>query len=102
MANTTSPHIRNLFVSVILFCDVGDPKVLFNKFWHSMYDDTITHFKSSFAIRNLKLFDTELKNYVLYELELLFNVVASSLEKHKLPKPNGHLLSEIRNKLLRE
>jgi hypothetical protein len=67
-----------------------------------MYDDTITHFKSSFAIPNLKLFDTELKNYVLYELELLFNVVSSSLEKHKLPKPNGHLLSEIRNKLLRE
>jgi hypothetical protein len=67
-----------------------------------MYDDIITSFKSIFAILNLKLFDDELKNYVLYELELLFNVVASSLEKHKLPMPDGRLLSEIRNKLLRE
>jgi hypothetical protein len=50
-----------------------------------MYDDIITSFKSSFAMPNLKLFDDELKNYVLYELELLFNVAASSLEKHKLP-----------------
>jgi hypothetical protein len=67
-----------------------------------MYDDIITRFKSIFAMPNLKLFDVELKNYVLYELELLFNVVASSLEKHKLPMPDGHLLSEIRNKLLRK
>jgi hypothetical protein len=67
-----------------------------------MYDDIITHFKSSFAMPNLKLFDDELKNYVLYELELLFNVVASSLEKHKLPMHDECLLSEIKNKLLRE
>ena len=67
-----------------------------------MYDDIITHFKYSFAMPNLKLFDDELKNYVLYELELLFNVVASSLKKHKLPMFDGHLLSEIRDKLLRK
>ena len=102
MATATSPQIRNLFVSVILFCDVADPEVLFNKFWRSMYDDIITRFKSSFAMPNLKLFDDELKNYVLYKLELLFNVAGTSLEKHKLPMPDGRLLSEIKNKLLRE
>jgi hypothetical protein len=53
-----------------------------------MYDDIITRFKSSFAMPNLKLFDDELKNYVLYELELLFNDATSSLEKHKLPMPD--------------
>jgi hypothetical protein len=102
MATATSPQIRNLFVSVILFCDVADPEVLFNKFLRSMYDDIITRFKSSFAMPNLKLFDDELKNYVLYELELLFNVAGTSLEKHKLPMPDGRLLSEIKTKLLRE
>jgi hypothetical protein len=51
---------------------------------------------------NLRLSDTELQNYVLYEFEILFNVVATSLEKHNLPMLDGHLLSEIRNKLLRE
>jgi hypothetical protein len=102
MATATSPQIRNLFVSVVLFCDVADLEVLFNKFWRSMYDDIITRFKSSFAMPNLKLFDDELKNYVLYELELLFNVAGTSLEKHKLPMPDGRLLSEIKTKLLRE
>ncbi|KAI5593278.1 hypothetical protein BDE02_03G003900 [Populus trichocarpa] len=102
MTTATSPQIRNLFVSVVLFCDVADLELLFNKFWRSMYDDIITRFKSSFAMPNLKLFDDELKNYVLYELELLFNVAGTSLEKHKLPMPDGRLLSEIKTKLLRE
>jgi hypothetical protein len=88
MANATSPQTKNLFISVILFCDFAYPKILFNKFWLSMYDDIITRFKSSFAMPNLKLFDDELKNYVLYELELLFNDATSSLEKHKLPMPD--------------
>jgi hypothetical protein len=57
-----------------------------------MYDDIITRFKSSFAMSNLKLFHDELKNYVLYELELLFNVAGTSLEKHKLPMHDGRLL----------
>ncbi|KAI9391145.1 hypothetical protein POPTR_007G048501v4 [Populus trichocarpa] len=90
MTAATSPQIRNLFVSVILFCD------------RSMYDDIITRFKSSFAMSNLKLFHDELKNYVLYELELLFNVAGTSLEKHKLPMHDGRLLSKIKSKLLRE
>ncbi|KAJ6957546.1 hypothetical protein NC653_039492 [Populus alba x Populus x berolinensis] len=102
MATATSPQIRNLFVSVVLFCDVADPEVLLNKFWRSMYDVIITRFKSSFAMPNLKLFDDELKNYVLYELELLFNFAGTSLEKQKLSMPDGRLLSEIKNKLLRE
>jgi hypothetical protein len=102
MATATSPQIRNLFVIVILFCDVADPEVLFNKFWCSMYDDIITRFNSSFAMPNLKLFNDELKNYVLYELEVLFNVAGTSLEKHKLPMHDGRLLSKIKNKLLRE
>ncbi|KAL3582853.1 hypothetical protein D5086_017185 [Populus alba] len=102
MATATSPQIRNLFVSVVLFCDVVDLEVLFNRLWRSMYNDIITRFKSSFAMPNLKLFDDELKKYVLYELELLFNVAGTSLKKNKLPMPDGRLLSKIKNKLLRE
>jgi hypothetical protein len=54
-----------------------------------MYDNIITRFKSNFAMPNLKLFDDELKNYVLYEFELLFNVATSSLEKQKLSMHDG-------------
>ena len=51
---------------------------------------------------NLILADDQLKNYVLYELEQLFNASATTLQDHSLPMPDGQLLQEIANKLLRE
>uniref|UniRef100_A0A6N2MB69 ATP-dependent DNA helicase n=1 Tax=Salix viminalis TaxID=40686 RepID=A0A6N2MB69_SALVM len=51
---------------------------------------------------NLILPDDQLKNYVLYELEQLFNASATTLRDHCLPMPDGQLLKEITNKLLRE
>ena len=46
--------------------------------------------------------DHQLRNYVLYELEQLFNASATTLQDHDLSMPNGQLLAEITNKLLRE
>uniref|UniRef100_A0A6N2LTF1 ATP-dependent DNA helicase n=1 Tax=Salix viminalis TaxID=40686 RepID=A0A6N2LTF1_SALVM len=51
---------------------------------------------------NLILADDQLKNYVLYELEQLFNASATTLQDHSLHMPDGQLLTEIANKLLRE
>nr|XP_034897676.1 ATP-dependent DNA helicase pif1-like [Populus alba] len=67
-----------------------------------MHDDIEYHLRSSFSMLNVRLSDDELKNYVLYELEQLFNASGTSLEDHKLPMPNGRLMDEVRNKLLRE
>jgi hypothetical protein len=51
---------------------------------------------------NLRLSNDKLKNYVLYKLEQLLNASVTSLKDHKLPMPNGRLMDEVRNKLLRE
>uniref|UniRef100_A0A6N2LNR1 Helitron helicase-like domain-containing protein n=1 Tax=Salix viminalis TaxID=40686 RepID=A0A6N2LNR1_SALVM len=98
----TSLQIRQLFVSLVLFYEVNDPNELFLQFWRSMHDDVIQRFRSTLNMPNLLMFDDELRNYVLYELELLFNVASTSLGKYKLLMPNERLLAKIRNKLLRE
>jgi len=67
-----------------------------------MHDDILYRLRTSFKMPNLILSDDQLKNYVLYELEQLFNDAATTLQDHKLPMPNGQLLIEIRNMLLRE
>uniref|UniRef100_A0A6N2NFB7 ATP-dependent DNA helicase n=1 Tax=Salix viminalis TaxID=40686 RepID=A0A6N2NFB7_SALVM len=102
IATASSPQLRQLFVGIILFCQVADPLILFNQFWRSMYDDILYKLKSSFRMPNLILPDDQLKNYVLYELEQLFNASATTLRDHCLPMPDGQLLKEITNKLLRE
>jgi len=67
-----------------------------------MHDDIVCRLRSTLNMPNLLLSDDELRNYVLYKLELLFNATSTSLEKHKLSMPDERLLVEIRNRLLKE
>jgi len=102
IATATSPQIRQVFVSLVLFYEVGDPNGFFLQFYRSMHDDIVCCSRSSLNMPNLLMSDDELRNYVLYKLELLFNATSTSLEKHKLPMPDERLLIEIRNRLLRK
>ena len=102
ITTASSPQLRQFFVSIILFCQVADPLILFNQFWHSMHDDILYKLRTSFRMPQLILPDDQLKNYVLYELEQLFNASAATLQDHNLPMPDGQLMKEITNKLLRE
>ena len=99
---TSSPQLRQHFVNIIMFCEVADSNSLFDQFWHSMHDDIEYRLRSSFSMLNLRLSNDKLKNYVLYKLEQLLNASVTSLKDHKLPMPNGRLMDEVRNKLLRE
>lgn len=101
--NTSScSELRQLFVTIILFCDVANPQLLFDAHWPSMCDDILYKLRKTFAMPNLIVPESELKNSLLYELEQLFNASSSSLQNHHLPMPDEHRMSEIRNKLLRE
>ena len=101
VVSATSQQLRQLFVS-IFFCEIVDLKVFFLKCWRSVHDDIMYHLRSTYNMPNLWLLDVELQNYVLYELELLFNTASTSLEKHNLLMLYGCLLSKVRNMLLRE
>ncbi|XP_076940102.1 uncharacterized protein LOC143609148 [Bidens hawaiensis] len=90
----TASELRSLFAHMLLHCEVSSPLQLWNTHWHQMADDgTHTH----------GLLNTEdLKQYVLYELELLLRTASppSSLTEFALPLPEEQLLRCIRNKLL--
>ncbi|KAB2620831.1 hypothetical protein D8674_036512 [Pyrus ussuriensis x Pyrus communis] len=98
----SSSQLRQLFVTIILFCDVANPEVLFNAHWKNMYDDILYKLRKTLAIPDMIVPENELKNSVLFELELLFNNASTSLEKHHLPMPDEQKMLEIKNKLLRE
>ncbi|XP_048434039.1 ATP-dependent DNA helicase pif1 isoform X1 [Pyrus x bretschneideri] len=67
-----------------------------------MFDDILYNLRKAFAIPNMVVPQVELKNCVLFELELLFNNASTSLEKYYLPMPDANKMLEIKNKLLRE
>nr|XP_028950803.1 uncharacterized protein LOC108169539 [Malus domestica] len=97
-----SAQLRQLFVTIVLFCDVGSPQILFDSHWKNMYDDILYKLRKTFAIPDMIIPEDELKNSVLFELEILFNNASTSLNKCHLPMPDAQKMLEIKNKLMRE
>ncbi|XP_040368295.1 uncharacterized protein LOC112192958 isoform X3 [Rosa chinensis] len=95
-------EIRQLFVTIILFCDVASPQTLFDLHWSNMCDDILYKARLETQNPNLTLPESELKNTLLFELEHLFNMSSSSLKDHQLPMPDKNKILELKNKLLKE
>ncbi|KAD4586401.1 hypothetical protein E3N88_24002 [Mikania micrantha] len=92
----TSMELRYLFIHMLQFCDISNPRLLWNTHWHTMVDD-IVH-------REGIINDEDQMQYVLYELELLLRSgsTSSSLVDFGLPLPKADALCLLRNKLLME
>ncbi|XP_076935450.1 uncharacterized protein LOC143602118 [Bidens hawaiensis] len=89
-------ELRALFTQILLFCDITDPLKMWNEQWHRMADDG----QRNYDIVN----DEDLKQYVLYKLELLlhFGSPSKSLTDCGLPLPRADLLQQLQNSLLME
>ncbi|PRQ28775.1 putative DNA helicase Pif1, helitron helicase-like domain-containing protein [Rosa chinensis] len=98
----TASEIRQLFVTIILFCDVANPEKLLNLFWLNMCDDILHNTRIEVGNPNLILSESELKNKLLYELEQMFNKSSSSLKDYRLPMPNVDKILNLNNRLLKE
>ncbi|XP_062000159.1 uncharacterized protein LOC133717461 [Rosa rugosa] len=98
----TASEIRQLFVTIILFCDVANPKMLLESYWLNMCDDILHKARIELGNPNLILPDSELRNKLLFELEQIFNKSSSSLKDHQLPMPDASKIFNLDNRLLRE
>ncbi|XP_020102630.1 uncharacterized protein LOC109720149 [Ananas comosus] len=95
-------NLRQLFVTLIIFCEVGDPKKLWDDCWEMMSDDILYRLKEVLGVPNLKVSQIDLQNYILFELEIMFNKNGSPLSQFKLPIPTRLLMEDMDNRLLRE
>ncbi|XP_020111449.1 uncharacterized protein LOC109726322 [Ananas comosus] len=98
----SSDKLRQLFVTLLMFCQVADPTKLLETHWTMLMDDIGYKLQKLLDIPNLKIPDAELKNHLLLELEILFNKNCSSLHEFNLPLPNRNLFEQTNNRLIRE
>ncbi|XP_038720003.1 uncharacterized protein LOC120012639 [Tripterygium wilfordii] len=98
----TGVQLRQLFVTLVIFCNVSEPLRLWDSNWRLFQDDILYKLRRQLDLPCLSLPEHELKNYILFELEMLFNRAATSLAAYNLPMPQGQLLDELNNRLLRE
>lgn len=95
-------ELHQIFVTIVMYCGVANPKALFDSYWRTISDDILHRLRRAFSKPKFTLPDPELKNAALYELELLVIASSSSLSLHKLPLPDEKKMRDIKHKLLTE
>ncbi|XP_038718166.1 uncharacterized protein LOC120011170 [Tripterygium wilfordii] len=98
----TSHNLRNLFVTLLLFCEVADANKLFEAQLLNSQEDIVYKVQRRLGITDLRLSAEEIKNQVLVVLQTILQKNAACLSDYKLPMPKGPQLQNLTNTMLRE
>nr|GEX45017.1 DNA helicase [Tanacetum cinerariifolium] len=99
---TTPAELRTLFIHILTFCQVTDLVSLWGRIWRTMSEDLLYASLVSLNIPNLHIHDSQIEDYILYELEGCLNHCSRSLTDFDLRLPPEDLLAVLRNRLLME
>lgn len=98
----SATQMRQLFVTIVLFCSVCDALSLFNESYIYFTDDIHRKIQSIIQLPLYIVPEQHLKNHVLVEFDNLFTKNGASTSDYGLPKPDLSLLSKVKNRLLAE
>ncbi|CAN6997035.1 unnamed protein product [Brassica oleracea var. botrytis] len=99
----TGRQLRRLFITILLYCEVGNPLKLWDHTWKILAEDILYMKQREFNTPGLILEDAQLQQYTLIEIERLLKENDKSLTDFRgMPKPDTSVLQEISNTVLRE
>ena len=90
-ATQLCPQIRELYVTILLFCMPSEPNALFTEFWPTWVDD----FKHKGNQRNMTLTEDQLRTMVLLDIEMRLQSFEKSLQDFELPVPTPEDLAHV-------
>ncbi|GKA09309.1 ATP-dependent DNA helicase PIF1-like protein [Tanacetum coccineum] len=90
------PQLRDLVVTILLFCDVSRPLKLWEENWEVLSDDILHKKHLLFKYPELQLTKEQIQNYCLLEIQDLLNTNGRALTKFSdMPQPNPSLLTSL-------
>lgn len=95
-------QLRQLFVTLLLFCQVTSPLKLFEEYVHAMGDDIKWRAMQVMPGTSQLLLDQEIRSCVLLELDTLLKNAGYTLDRFRLPQPDHHAASVLQNNLIIE
>ncbi|XP_074289040.1 uncharacterized protein LOC141614182 [Silene latifolia] len=99
----TAQQLREMFVTLLLFCEVTDPEQLWLAHWKDLSDDILPRQQRRLGYRDLILTNEQIQNYALLELEIILNRSGRSLKQYTdFPTPDRTLLLNSGNRLIIE
>ncbi|XP_038720029.1 uncharacterized protein LOC120012664 [Tripterygium wilfordii] len=98
----SATQLRQLFMTIVVFCEVVNPSILLEKFIESLSDDLVYKANDFHHLGALETTTLSIKNQLLLQLETLFNANSTSLSDHRLPLPTSSSSRGFDNRFVRE
>ncbi|PIA25525.1 hypothetical protein AQUCO_11200032v1 [Aquilegia coerulea] len=100
---SNASNLRDMFVTMLMFCEVSDPLDMWNKNWENLSDDILYKRRKITGNPNLHMTVEEIKNAALCEIELLLNANNLSLTNFSpMPLPDMSTHYHVNNRLVQE
>uniref|UniRef100_A0A2N9HBD5 ATP-dependent DNA helicase n=1 Tax=Fagus sylvatica TaxID=28930 RepID=A0A2N9HBD5_FAGSY len=99
----TGKQLRELFTTILLFCEVSDPYNLWVSNWEILSDDILHRQRRILQYEELRLSNEQIQNYTLEEIENNMVRNGRSLKEFEMmPYPDMMRLRESNNRLIVE
>ncbi|XP_050256589.1 uncharacterized protein LOC126702031 [Quercus robur] len=96
-------QLRELFATLLLFCEVTNPHALWMANWELLSDDILYRQKCLLMYDNLHLTEEQIQNHALFEIEQILVKSGRSLKEFDgIKYPNVSTIRENNNRLLQE
>ena len=90
-ATKMCPQIRELYVIILMFCQPGNPRALYDEFWSTWTDDFIQKARQ----RGIQLDDGQVETMLLLDLEMRLQSFEKTLAEFGLQQPGPEDLARI-------
>jgi hypothetical protein len=98
----TSNQIRQLFVTMLLFCEVGDEYMFFQKIWKLLTDDIEYNIRQVLNHPTYQMSENDLQDHLLDTLGDLLNRRGRNINDFNLPRKSTITTSDSSNRLFDE
>lgn len=95
----SAAQLRDLFVTMLLYCEVGNPQKLWEDNWKILSEDILYQQRQMLSMPELTLPESHIKNLALFEIEKLLNKNCSSLKEYDMPLPPRDMMADLRYRL---
>ncbi|PWZ28212.1 hypothetical protein Zm00014a_038889 [Zea mays] len=98
----TSEQLRHLFVTMLLYCEVGDEYAFFEKVWKQLTDDIQYRMRKTLNLPSYQMPTIELRDHLIDKLSVLFNKCGSNIKEYNLPQKTNSTGSIHGNRFIEE
>jgi hypothetical protein len=102
IVSASSHQLRHLFVTVVLFCSVGNVRALFDKYWLYFTDDINKGLRAALSNPNYVVPQEQLMNLLIHKLTDLFANNGGNINMYDLPKLTVQVCGVTENRLIND